>query len=104
MRRSRTVESDPEGLGRADAEAVTDRSSERDEEFSTVSSLPIERLYTREDLGPDWNSSEKLGFPGEYPYTRGVHPTMYRGRLWTMRQFAGFGTAAADRTSASSTC
>jgi methylmalonyl-CoA mutase N-terminal domain/subunit len=70
------------------------RGGELDREFSTVSSLPIDRLYTEEDLGPEWNREEKLGFPGEYPYTRGVHPTMYRGRLWTMRQFAGFGSAA----------
>ncbi len=52
----------------------------------------IERLYTPEHL-KDWDYLEKLGFPGEYPYTRGVYPTMYRGRLWTMRQYAGFGTA-----------
>jgi methylmalonyl-CoA mutase N-terminal domain/subunit len=70
-----------------------DRHGERDVEFSTVSSLPIERLYTPEDLGPDWSFDEKLGYPGEYPYTRGIHPTMHRGRLWTMRQFAGFGSA-----------
>ncbi len=67
--------------------------AERDVEFSTVSSLPIERLYTREDLGHDWDPDEQLGFPGEFPYTRGIHPTMHRGRLWTMRQFAGFGSA-----------
>ena len=72
----------------------TDRTGERDVDFSTVSSLPIDRLYTPEDLGPDWNFDEKVGFPGEYPYTRGVYPSMYRGRLWTMRQFAGFGSAA----------
>lgn len=52
----------------------------------------VERLYTPEHL-KDWDYLEKLGFPGEYPYTRGVYPTMYRGRLWTMRQYAGFGTA-----------
>lgn len=67
---------------------------ERDVDFSTVSSLPIGRLYTSEDLGDAWDPVERLGFPGEYPYTRGVHPTMYRGRLWTMRQFAGMGSAA----------
>ncbi|HEU4402598.1 MAG TPA: methylmalonyl-CoA mutase family protein [Candidatus Polarisedimenticolia bacterium] len=61
-------------------------------DFTTVSDLPIERLYTAEDL-EGWEATAKLGFPGEPPYTRGVHPTMYRGRLWTMRQFAGFGTA-----------
>jgi methylmalonyl-CoA mutase N-terminal domain/subunit len=69
------------------------KSAERDVEYSTVSSLPIERLYGPEDLGPDWTFEAKVGYPGEYPYTRGVHPTMYRGRLWTMRQFAGFGSA-----------
>jgi len=67
---------------------------ERPVEFSTVSSLPIERLATADDLGPDWDPSVELGEPGEFPYTRGIHPTMYRGRLWTMRQFAGFGSAA----------
>jgi methylmalonyl-CoA mutase N-terminal domain/subunit len=84
---------------RADWERETLDSSlakrpERDVEWSTVSSEPIERLYTEEDLGEQWNPAEKLGFPGEYPYTRGIHPSMYRGRLWTMRQFAGFGSAA----------
>ncbi len=69
------------------------RAAERASDFSTVSSLPIERLYTAEDLGADWDPHDKLGFPGEYPFTRGIHPTMYRGRLWTMRQFAGFGSA-----------
>ncbi len=73
---------------------VTEKSGERDVDYSTVSSLPIDRLYTPEDLGPDWDFHEKVGFPGEYPFTRGVYPTMYRGRLWTMRQFAGFGSAA----------
>ena len=66
---------------------------ERPVAFTTVSDLPVERLYTSDDLGPAWNEHEKLGFPGEFPYTRGIHPTMYRGRLWTMRQFAGFGSA-----------
>jgi len=66
---------------------------ERPVAFTTVSDLPVERLYTGDDLGPAWNEREKLGFPGEFPYTRGIHPTMYRGRLWTMRQFAGFGSA-----------
>jgi methylmalonyl-CoA mutase, N-terminal domain len=69
------------------------RTSERPVAYSTVSDLPIERLYTGEDLRSDWNEIDKLGFPGEFPYTRGIHPTMYRGRLWTMRQFAGFGSA-----------
>jgi len=65
---------------------------ERQESFITTSSEPVERLYTPLDL-PDFDYLTDLGFPGEYPYTRGVHPTMHRGRLWTMRMFAGFGTA-----------
>ena len=69
------------------------KSPERPVPFTTVSDLPIERLYTAADMGPDWNETDKLGFPGEFPYTRGIHPSMYRGRLWTMRQFAGFGSA-----------
>src|SRR6267143_5852756 len=69
-----------------------DGKPERKREFTTVSSLPIERLYVPEDL-KGWDPGEKLGFPGEPPFTRGVHPTMYRGKLWTMRQFAGFGSA-----------
>ena len=65
---------------------------ERQESFITTSSELVERLYTPLDL-PDFDYLNDLGFPGEYPYTRGVHPTMHRGRLWTMRMFAGFGTA-----------
>ncbi len=71
---------------------VMERWPERTEKFITTSSQPIDRLYTPEDL-EEWDHLEKLGFPGKYPFTRGVQPTMYRGRLWTMRQFAGFGTA-----------
>ncbi len=62
------------------------------ESFETVSDIPVEALYTP----LDWDSAaylEELGFPGSYPYTRGIYPTMYRGRHWTMRQYAGFGTA-----------
>src|SRR6266513_2729738 len=62
---------------------------EREALFTTISGEPVEPLYSSEDL-PD---PERIGFPGEYPFTRGVYPSMYRGRLWTMRQFAGFGTA-----------
>jgi methylmalonyl-CoA mutase, N-terminal domain len=69
------------------------KSPERAADFTTVSSYPIRRLYTEADL-PNWNPESDLGFPGEPPYARGIHPTMYRGKLWTMRQFAGFGTAA----------
>ena len=65
---------------------------ERAEEFITTSSEPINRLYTPLDIADlDYNAS--LGLPGEYPYTRGVHPTLHRSKLWTMRMFAGFGTA-----------
>jgi len=69
-----------------------ERQPEDDREFSTVSSLPIDRLYTAEDLDHG-GDTDGPGYPGEYPFTRGIHPTMYRGRLWTMRQFAGFGSA-----------
>ena len=68
------------------------RSPERAAEFTTISDHPIRRLYTPADLA-DWDDERDLGFPGEPPYTRGIHATMYRGRLWTMRQFAGFGAA-----------
>jgi methylmalonyl-CoA mutase, N-terminal domain len=69
-----------------------EKSPERAPEFTTVSSYPIRRLYTEADLA-DWDAERDLGYPGQPPYTRGIHSTMYRGRLWTMRQFAGFGTA-----------
>ena len=65
---------------------------ERLSEFTTVSGIPIERLYTPADV-EDLDYMKDLGFPGEFPFTRGVYPTVYRGRLWTMRQYAGFGTA-----------
>lgn len=66
------------------------KAPERKKKFITVSNEEINRLYTPEDL-KDFDYDRDLGYPGEYPYTRGVYPTMYRGRLWTMRQFAGFG-------------
>jgi methylmalonyl-CoA mutase N-terminal domain/subunit len=68
-----------------------DRHPERRERFATGSDVELERLYL--PSGTDERYGEKLGFPGQYPYTRGIQPTMYRGRLWTMRQYAGFGTA-----------
>lgn len=64
---------------------------EREGEFHTISWHPIRRVYTPLDL-PDFDYARELGFPGEYPFTRGIYPTMYRGRLWTMRMFAGYGT------------
>lgn len=66
-------------------------SPERQEKFTTLSGVPIQRLYTPADLAK-FDYSQDLGDPGEYPYTRGIHPTMYRGRIWTMRQFSGFGS------------
>jgi methylmalonyl-CoA mutase, N-terminal domain len=68
-------------------------STERKPVFKTLSGLPVERLYTEESTRED-DSASHPGFPGEFPYTRGIYPTMYRSRLWTMRQYAGFGTAA----------
>jgi len=68
------------------------KSPERTSHFTTTSGHPIRRLYTEADL-PNWNRERDLGMPGLPPYTRGIHPAMYRTRLWTMRQFAGFGTA-----------
>jgi methylmalonyl-CoA mutase N-terminal domain/subunit len=67
------------------------KSPERQKEFTTLSGVPINRLYTPADL-PEFDYSQELGNPGEYPYTRGIHPTMYRGKIWTMRQFSGFGS------------
>jgi methylmalonyl-CoA mutase N-terminal domain/subunit len=67
--------------------------AERQERFTTLSGLPLRTRYGAEDLA-GWDADAQLGFPGEPPFTRGVYPTMYRGRLWTMRQYAGFGTAA----------
>src|SRR5690348_13745447 len=69
-----------------------EKSPERAGDFTTVSGYPIRRLYSEADL-TDWSAERDLGIPGEPPYTRGIHPQMYRARLWTMRQFAGFGTA-----------
>ncbi len=69
-----------------------EKSPERQAEFTTISGHPIRRLYTPGDL-LDWNPDRDLGYPGEPPYARGIHSTMHRGRLWTMRQFAGFGAA-----------
>jgi len=71
---------------------VYEQARERSGElFATISGLPVEPLYSPDNVEVDYERD--LGFPGEYPFTRGVYPSMYRGRLWTMRQFAGFGTA-----------
>ncbi|MGH2514378.1 MAG: acyl-CoA mutase large subunit family protein, partial [Ktedonobacterales bacterium] len=69
-----------------------DKGGERQPAFPTSSGIPTQPLYTEESLA-GWNPAQALGYPGEYPYTRGIQPTMYRGRFWTMRQYAGFGNA-----------
>ncbi|MBI1886675.1 MAG: methylmalonyl-CoA mutase family protein [Chloroflexi bacterium] len=86
--RSRSKE---EWLNRVYAKAV-EKLPEREDPLETSDGQPLEPLYSPDDLD-GWDYQEKLGFPGESPYTRGVQPTMYRGRLWTMRQYAGFGDA-----------
>jgi len=73
-----------------------ERAPERDDLFETTSHIPLQPAYTSEDLR-DWDERERLAYPGEYPYTRGTQATMYRGRLWTMRQYAGYASAE-DRT------
>jgi methylmalonyl-CoA mutase N-terminal domain/subunit len=75
-------------------EPALERSPERAESFTTISGRPIDRLYTPDDIA-ELDYRHDLGDPGEFPYTRGIHPTGYRGKLWTMRQFAGFGTPEA---------
>jgi methylmalonyl-CoA mutase, N-terminal domain len=69
-----------------------ERAPERAKVFETTGRMPLEPVYTQDDLR-DWDPNSELGFPGDYPFTRGIQPTMYRGRFWTMRQYAGFGTA-----------
>jgi methylmalonyl-CoA mutase N-terminal domain/subunit len=83
---------DTEKKARERWEEAYEGRGERDAEFSTMSGVPIKPLYTPEDVEGDYDG--KLGYPGQYPYTRGVYPNMYRGRLWTVRQFAGYGSAA----------
>ncbi len=68
------------------------RAPERQPSFETTGRMPLDPIYTWDDL-QGWDPVEQLGFPGEFPFTRGIQPTMYRGRFWTMRQYAGFGTA-----------
>lgn len=74
-----------------DVKKTSQRFPERKEVFHTSSDIPIDRLYTPEQM--EANYIEEIGFPGQYPYTRGIQPTMYRSRYWTMRQYAGFGSA-----------
>src|ERR1700687_5213892 len=76
----------------SDVKSKSGAPGERKLRFITISGRPVQRLYSADSLS-GWNSEEALGFPGEFPYTRGIYPTMYRGRFWTMRQYAGFGSA-----------
>src|SRR5262245_1151162 len=68
------------------------KAPERQSVVESSSGIPLERLYLPAEVTPDY--AQRLGFPGEYPFTRGIQPTMYRGRFWTMRQYAGYATAA----------
>jgi methylmalonyl-CoA mutase N-terminal domain/subunit len=85
---ARTLEKTPERpIGEPTGINLDEQGNAR---FTTVSGMPIRRLYTQADLPEDWNYEQYLGYPGQVPYTRGIHATGYRGRLWTMRQFSGF--------------
>ncbi|HEX3376231.1 MAG TPA: methylmalonyl-CoA mutase family protein, partial [Candidatus Acidoferrales bacterium] len=75
-----------------DTAEKTAKKIERKENFTTLGGIPLKPVYTEEDLAPG-GAEDSIGAPGEFPYTRGIYSTMYRGRLWTMRQYAGFGTA-----------
>jgi methylmalonyl-CoA mutase, N-terminal domain len=86
-----TAETDRHRWERDVLEPALKRAPERDVPFTTISERPIARLYTPDDL-PGFDYQRDLNHPGEFPYVRGIHPTGYRGKLWTMRQFAGFGT------------
>ena len=71
-------------------ESELEKTKDRKYDFRTVSGLPVDLLYLPESESEEF--AKEIGFPGQYPFTRGVHANMYRGKLWTMRQFAGFGT------------
>jgi methylmalonyl-CoA mutase N-terminal domain/subunit len=89
--KSATTETAKQRWEREVAEPTLKKSPERDVPFTTISGRPIDRLYTADDI-QGFDYARDLNNPGVFPYTRGIHPTGYRGRLWTMRQFAGFGT------------
>src|SRR5574338_821454 len=91
--KSVTAETDKQRWERDVLEPALKKAPERPTPFTTISGREIDRLYTSDDL-PDFDYRRDLNHPGEFPYTRGIHPTGYRGKLWTMRQFAGFGSAA----------
>src|SRR5271166_3117405 len=83
-----TLEKAPERpIGAATGVNVDEHSQAR---FTTISGVPIRRLYTAADLPEDWNYDQYLSYPGQPPYTRGIHASGYRGKMWTMRQFSGF--------------
>jgi methylmalonyl-CoA mutase N-terminal domain/subunit len=85
---AKTLEKSPERpIGEAGGVNLDEHGNAR---FTTISGVPIRRLYTQADLPPDWNYDQYLSYPGQPPYTRGIHATGYRGKLWTMRQFSGF--------------
>jgi methylmalonyl-CoA mutase, N-terminal domain len=86
-----TTETDKERWRRDVLEPTLKKSPERDVPFTTISGRPIDVLYAADDIA-SLDPAKDLGQPGDFPYTRGIHPTGYRGKLWTMRQFAGFGT------------
>src|SRR5581483_10013930 len=85
------AETEKERWQKETLEPALKRSPERKGPFTTVSGRPIDRLYTADNL-QDIDYARDISDPGEFPYTRGIHPTGYRGKLWTMRQFSGFGT------------
>src|SRR3984893_17829233 len=91
-RDDRTIESARNEWTKKKLEPSLKRGPERRERFATTSGIEIKRTYEPDDV-KDLDFLDDIGFPGEYPFTRGVQPSMYRGRLWTMRQYAGFGTA-----------
>src|SRR5690349_19435736 len=93
---AKTLEKNPERpIGASTGVNVDEHGQAR---FTTISGVPIRRLYTQADLPEDWAYEKYLGYPGQPPYTRGIHATGYRGKLWTMRQFSGF--ASPEETNA----
>src|SRR5512134_2307161 len=89
--KSVTAETDKQRWEREVLEPALKKAPERNIPFTTISGRPIDRLYTLDDVA-ELDYARDINHPGEFPYTRGIHPTGYRGKLWTMRQFAGFGT------------
>src|SRR5918994_1523742 len=90
--KSASAETERQRWEREVLEPALEKSPERDRPFTTISGRSIERLYAPDDIAT-LDYARDLSHPGSYPYTRGIHPTGYRGKLWTMRQFAGFGSA-----------